>query len=334
MVATRDTHLDAARGIGILFVIFGHLLEPTFLEKTLATDGYAFSLWRIIYAFHMPLFFVLAGAADQVAEGRRLAMEVAGAVKLVLTAFAFSLPACIAQVLAGHRNAGELLINHLCGIELSLAPLWFLLALALVRCVFACAAAMPSKAAFWSLLAVIMAISAACADFKVRCWQVHTLLGSLPFYALGRLVGTEGLTVRLATAGCGLAVLLVLAPGNLVHIASGRYGDLPTFAACALGGTCCVIALAHRLRGPTLAAAAYIGRLSFAIFVVNSAILSASPMMRAFDTISGLILLALLGIPFQVLIALLVRSPIYALRRAIDHAVDRWHRRFFPLVSA
>lgn len=46
--AKRDLTIDAAKGCGILLVIFGHVchLHP---------------YWSIIYSFHMPLFFLIAG---------------------------------------------------------------------------------------------------------------------------------------------------------------------------------------------------------------------------------------------------------------------------------
>ena len=45
----RIEWLDIAKGVGIILVIFGH---------TLASGS---TPWRLIYSFHMPLFFILAG---------------------------------------------------------------------------------------------------------------------------------------------------------------------------------------------------------------------------------------------------------------------------------
>lgn len=49
---TRITHIDIARGLGILLVVAGH--NWIFLSS----KG---ELYRIIYSFHIPLFFILAG---------------------------------------------------------------------------------------------------------------------------------------------------------------------------------------------------------------------------------------------------------------------------------
>ncbi|WP_297298032.1 acyltransferase family protein [uncultured Methylovirgula sp.] len=47
--AKRIDWIDAAKGIGIIAVVVGHVVEPT---------GY---LARTLYSFHMPLFFVISG---------------------------------------------------------------------------------------------------------------------------------------------------------------------------------------------------------------------------------------------------------------------------------
>lgn len=51
---TRLEYLDAAKGLGILLVILGHIYawNPNINRKILVT-------W--IYSFHMPLFFIVSG---------------------------------------------------------------------------------------------------------------------------------------------------------------------------------------------------------------------------------------------------------------------------------
>lgn len=50
---TRLEYLDAAKGLGILLVILGHIYawNPNINRKILVT-------W--IYSFHMPLFFIVS----------------------------------------------------------------------------------------------------------------------------------------------------------------------------------------------------------------------------------------------------------------------------------
>lgn len=51
-MSTRLAHIDIARGIGILLVVAGHNWI------ILASKG---ELYRVVYSFHIPLFFVLSG---------------------------------------------------------------------------------------------------------------------------------------------------------------------------------------------------------------------------------------------------------------------------------
>ena len=52
----RDDQLDIAKGIGITLVIWGHLIQGQH------ADFDTNILFRVIYSFHMPLFFFISGA--------------------------------------------------------------------------------------------------------------------------------------------------------------------------------------------------------------------------------------------------------------------------------
>lgn len=59
----NDRHIwvDYARGIGILLVVYGHVARGVF-NAGMLPDAYSFGLVdSVIYSFHMPLFFFLAG---------------------------------------------------------------------------------------------------------------------------------------------------------------------------------------------------------------------------------------------------------------------------------
>lgn len=59
--AGRVDWLDAARGLGILLVVFAHCLRGLEASGIVAATPAVLILDRVIYAFHMPLFFVLSG---------------------------------------------------------------------------------------------------------------------------------------------------------------------------------------------------------------------------------------------------------------------------------
>lgn len=52
---TRDVRLDAAKGVLIFLVVFGHLIEPV------RGEGWGMHVYRFIYLFHMPAFIFISG---------------------------------------------------------------------------------------------------------------------------------------------------------------------------------------------------------------------------------------------------------------------------------
>lgn len=71
--ANRMKWIDLARGIGIILVVYAHAARGLVLSKALPPTGWPIDIDTVIYAFHMPLFFVLAGLNIErgVARGRR-----------------------------------------------------------------------------------------------------------------------------------------------------------------------------------------------------------------------------------------------------------------------
>jgi fucose 4-O-acetylase-like acetyltransferase len=60
-VATRLQWVDQAKGIGILLVVFGHVLAGVRLAGVNMDPQFFKWTWDTIYSFHIPLFFYLSG---------------------------------------------------------------------------------------------------------------------------------------------------------------------------------------------------------------------------------------------------------------------------------
>ena len=56
----RSIFLDIARGVGIILVVIGHTMSPVMTGNAVMEAAY-----QILYVFHMPLFFFLAGLVAQ-----------------------------------------------------------------------------------------------------------------------------------------------------------------------------------------------------------------------------------------------------------------------------
>lgn len=58
---TRSTWVDYAKGIGIILVVYGHLLSSGYHAGLKIPPGFFALSDSIVYSFHMPLFFFLSG---------------------------------------------------------------------------------------------------------------------------------------------------------------------------------------------------------------------------------------------------------------------------------
>ena len=67
---SRSDWVDVARGFGIILVVYGHALRGNY--QTTDAESWQTAQDRLIYSFHMPLFFVLAGLFlwDSIAKDR------------------------------------------------------------------------------------------------------------------------------------------------------------------------------------------------------------------------------------------------------------------------
>lgn len=55
----RVEYIDAMRGFAIILVIIGHLIQ------TYYCNVYSNAIFRVIYSFHMPLFFFISGCVSK-----------------------------------------------------------------------------------------------------------------------------------------------------------------------------------------------------------------------------------------------------------------------------
>ncbi|WP_331304525.1 acyltransferase family protein [Methylobacterium oryzae] len=322
MAPSRDLQLDAARGLAVLLVLLGHLLQPVFYGPSGLEPGPALAVWRVIYAFHMPFFFLLCGMVDRIKGEAGLGAACLSALKLAVVALAFGTLALVPQALDGTLSPADALRDALYGRNFGLGVLWFLVALGLVRVIDAAARAATFPQAYWVVLGGALALSWICSAQAFRFWQVHALVGALPFYVAGRRLGPRAFDVSALLGACGLAVLLLCAPRNFVHVATGQYGDPALFAVTAVAGSAFALAIVGRLRGPPRAAAALLGRASFELYIVSGFFLLLAPHWPDWDRWDRLALLAALGLPLHLIVARALRGPIRAVRRASDGVVD------------
>lgn len=285
-LSQRIPWVDVAKGLGMLLVFHGHLVER-FMQ--LEVPG-AREQMRWIYAFHMPLFFFLAG---YVHKDRDLSLDdfVKRLVRTRLVpAWIFNFLSAplwvVSDYLHGRHGAGGLhgwlpLAQEYAlrfGRETlqgrpSLNVLtWFLICLGLVelwqfglrKLVRRGLALALSILGFGGLLVLLTTYSEFIAELwgdRVHWWQLTSAVAAMMFYQLGLLARRGGLLERgrsplwpalLATASLGLTLLTFNRnprAGNYVAVAAGHYGDAHWFLITALAGTLLVVGAAHLLSG-------------------------------------------------------------------------------------
>lgn len=64
MNSDRIVSFDIAKGIGIILVVIGHTMSPIMSGNEIMEEFYS-----ILYVFHMPLFFLLAGLVSNALIG-------------------------------------------------------------------------------------------------------------------------------------------------------------------------------------------------------------------------------------------------------------------------
>ena len=265
---TRHDWVDAAKGLGILLMFYGHFLQ----KGAVTTNGAINDQLRIIYSFHMPLFFVLSGFffRPPIDTGRRVRQLAAR--RLIPVAFFGLLLAPmwtwyeVKQKLPLWRDTALVGADYLRGYPALDWVTWFLVCLFVAE-VLAVVSLRYVRNPFARLALGLFSIwggvifsahSAAATDgiryLIGRTWFLSESVVALGFYAIGaatypalrRLTGRPALAVAIFV----VATAAVLSTYRLNHpnavavmMAARQHGDAFAFAFTALAGTAAIIAL-------------------------------------------------------------------------------------------
>lgn len=262
-IPARTRWVDGAKGIGILLVVYGHAARALYPNG--AVPAWVKLADRVIYAFHMPLFFVAAGLFvwPSLAKGRERFV----ADKLSTIVYPYFLWSLIegGLELAFANEVNSPIGTH----ELAMIPLapieqfWFLYVLAL--CLALALACYPCRPAVAVVAAAGLAIvghygaaTIAARSLLFFPYMAVAILLALPMLALGRYPGRAAILM----VGAGI----VFAAG----FASGWDGVAGTFV-IALAGTGATFAVAVLIdRSGAGAMLALLGRASLAIYVMHT----------------------------------------------------------------
>lgn len=214
---TRDVSLDVAKGLGIILVVVGHAWRG--LESAgMIGDAWLFQLVdRLIYNFHMPLFFLLSGMTFQAWALKRPYPEAAFS---RVTRLLWPLVLWTYLFYAAKLAAGDAANTQVHGWQsLLFFPLpprdhfWFLWALflqqlavlALIRAV-----GHPLGATVWAGLAVAVVLVSSFTPVGLNAWTVGAATYAGAFLT-GLALGPTGIPARgIAVAAIGAVVFLAV----------------------------------------------------------------------------------------------------------------------------
>ncbi|MCX5742375.1 MAG: acyltransferase family protein [Proteobacteria bacterium] len=265
---TRAVWVDAVRGVGILLMFYGHVLQKAFSPDNAA----AADQLRLIYSFHMPLFFVMSGfffkpSPDLLGRLRQLVVR-----RLVPVAFfgLLLLPIWARDESRAHlplwHDTLQMGADYLRGRPELNWVTWFLV------CLFVCellaAVILPRLTSTWarvlfgvtSVLAGVffcdhsLTSSTGFAYGLGRTWFLSEAIVALGFFAIGHALYpyARKLAEHRRRAGVifvvGAAVVLGTfrlnqTAGPAVMMAARQHGDALEFLFTALAGSVAIIAL-------------------------------------------------------------------------------------------
>lgn len=262
----RIAWIDAARGIGIILVVAGHV------ERGLVTGQIAHgTAWSWIdysvYTFHMQLFFLLAGL--NVPSSLRKGHKAFLLAKIQTIAYPYVIwsviQGAILVALSGSTH-GQAHLSDL--LQIGWRPMyqfWFLYVL--LFCQFAAVLLATRR----HLLTAVALTSLVASCLLQEDSMIVAFLHSLPFFALGILFsghwdrwlkGSD--LARSSFAAIGLAIAIPL---------SGSLDNMNFYSVLALPATFCgivlLVSVSRMLTGFALRAAVALGRLSMTIYLLH-----------------------------------------------------------------
>ncbi len=279
----RIAWIDIAKALTMLLVVFGHVMR----------QGLA---WKIVYSFHVPAFFLLAGATCRVGSGMGKQIR-RDAITILLPYFFWGLISILAFSVVGPVAMRSLSVEADASIGGGLyglvyasprtqhmkfnLPLWFLPSLFVTKALFYGLHAVCHRRR--GLLLLGTGLTAAL-GFAYTYFQLPPLPYALeisckllPFFVLGYLLTHSGLANRLqilprGTKIFGSALLLagtcaIAAFAPKINYTSDTFPNIGLFYLCALGGSVGILLLAMGLG--KLSWLEFVGRQTLAILVMH-----------------------------------------------------------------
>ncbi|MBY6242669.1 acyltransferase [Methylosinus sp. Sm6] len=292
----RNDSLDVARGLAMILVIYGHVLQIFFHARA---DGefsqMAFLQWQAIYSFHMPLFFLISGAILDQFSGKSWKDVATRSAYLIALAYIVDVIgiffAAVTQGVSSETipTLENYVVDHLLLAEsFSTITPWFLVAFAIVR-LLAYALTRCDGAKRWLIGAALAIVFAASYRYP-QAFHLRAVPPGVAFFMVGRYLSAHKIDIGAWAAIALLATALWLAHSNggctfawqitcenaelpgrfAVLMIFGLFGSLPLFFLTAAMGAAGIMGLSGPLGCIWIARPVrFIGRNSLDFLLIN-----------------------------------------------------------------
>lgn len=348
----RSLTLDVAKGIGLLLVVLGHLVSSSSIAST------------IIFAFHMPLFFVIHGYL--VAENKSWKKLFKNIFSTLTYYLLFSIIGLIVSVIVKEWRA-DLSIRSIvyqtffvCRPEvLHVGQIWFLISV--IWAEFICFVLNKiftgggNKISICIILAILMALMFVINRFDLSLPYKETSL-PIPFQILSGIAGAFfieiGVIIRrykmlekIESFHFALRIILFLILMSLcssiaylnkrVNITLSEYNNVLLFVAAGILGSLAVIVLSSLVKGVVGKCVAYFGKNSLYGFAIHSLFIYSYAAIISLIFQKGYIIMEnipiLLSILGTVFVLVLVALVIPAFRYTVGKLVPAMSKKIFNI---
>jgi len=273
----RIEWVDAAKSIGIFLVVFGHSLGGMVDSGVLDESGWGGLTVRFLYAFHMPLFFFLAGMFVANSAHRTFHAYLANKASVIVYPYLlWSLMQGSTQILASRFTNNHFSVRDLLTIVYQpVDQYWFLYVIFIMYIIYWWIYHRHISDDTLLVIALALHLIESRGLIAVRWDVLHSFCSLLLYFALGAKAAETSFFTDLRMQGSvrlgGLAVIgyVLIAVGVAATV---KLSDLPLLsAALAISGTIATIALAMLLaRSPILSFARIPGVYSLEIYVAHT----------------------------------------------------------------
>jgi fucose 4-O-acetylase-like acetyltransferase len=264
--------VDAARGIGIILVVVGHVLRGLVKSTVMSESPAVVATDRWIYAFHMPLFFLLSGLFLAGKVDRPYATYAKD--KLRRLAYPYVvwvlIQTSIQIVLSSHTNGMASVSDLINSTYRPPMQFWFLYVLTIQSLLFGLLWKFGARHTGFLVIACVAWFAVPL--FPLSLLPLAQTCENLIYLALGVILGRRENLLRLARIPSGIAIATLVAGSLIVALAvwGGWASVRLTRPVVALSGVAAMLGLSLLLDRKNQGWIRFIGEASLAIYCAHT----------------------------------------------------------------